>query len=345
MSRIYDNIDLKFEAGLKGILGNSGMKRADFCVGYFNLRGWRMICDMIDALPGDYLYENDDRVFRTCRLLIGMHRPPEELIQKLYSCFEQHETPDSDEVKRCKRQMSMEFRRQLVCGVPSTQDEWALRSQQLYHAAFKAGKFEDEIVPIEIPRDKGEPLIIKDDQSPRPSTTLEGLAKLKTVNKSPTVTAGNAPGLSTGAAMVLLMSADEAEKRGIAPLATLVAHAQASEHPKGIASIPAYAAQRALKKAGMTIDQMDVIEINEAFAAMPLVSTILLGERNEARIAALREKTNVNGGAIAVGHPTGASGARLLMTLSYELRRRGGGYGLCTICGGVGESECFIVKV
>ncbi|MDX9869033.1 MAG: helicase-related protein, partial [Kiritimatiellia bacterium] len=127
MSRIYDNIDLKFEAGLKGILGNSGMKRADFCVGYFNLRGWRMICDMIDALPGDYLYENDDRVFRTCRLLIGMHRPPEELIQKLYSCFEQHETPDSDEVKRCKRQMSMEFRRQLVCGVPSTQDEWALR--------------------------------------------------------------------------------------------------------------------------------------------------------------------------------------------------------------------------
>jgi len=225
------------------------------------------------------------------------------------------------------------------------QDEWGYRSQKLYDDAFKAGKFADEIIPIEIPQSKGEPLVLKDDQSPRPGTTLEGLAKLKTVNQSPTVTAGNAPGLSTGAAQVLLMSEDEAKKRGVKPLATIVSHAQASEHPKGIASIPAYAAQRALKKAGMTIEQMDVIEINEAFAAMPLVSTILLGENDPARVAAIREKTNVNGGAIAIGHPTGASGARLLMTMAYELKRRGGGYGLCTICGGVGESESFIIKV
>lgn len=224
------------------------------------------------------------------------------------------------------------------------QDEWAVRSQRLYAEAHKAGKFAEEIVSVEVPQSKGDPLVVENDQSPR-ATTLEALAKLKPVNKSPTVTAGNAPGLSTGAAQVLLMSADEAKKRGIKPLATVIAHAQASDHPKGIASIPAYAAQKALKKAGLTIDQMDVIEINEAFAAMPLVSTILLGENDEARIAALRAKTNVNGGAIAVGHPTGASGARLLMTMSYELRRRGGGYGLCTICGGVGESECFIVKV
>jgi acetyl-CoA C-acetyltransferase len=225
------------------------------------------------------------------------------------------------------------------------QDEWACRSQKLYDEAFKVGKFKDEIVAIELSQKKGDPIVIQDDQSPRPGTTLEALAKLKPVNQSPTVTAGNAPGLSTGAAMALLMSGDEAKKRGIKPLATIIAHAQASEHPKGIASIPAHAAKKALKKAGMTIEQMDVVEINEAFAAMPLVSTILMGEKDEARIAAIREKTNVNGGAIAIGHPTGATGARLLMTMIRELKRRGGGYGLCTICGGVGESECFIVKV
>jgi acetyl-CoA C-acetyltransferase len=225
------------------------------------------------------------------------------------------------------------------------QDEWAFRSQKLYDEAFRAGKFKDEIVAVELPQKKGDPVVVENDQSPRPGTTLEALAKLKPVNQSPTVTAGNAPGLSTGAAMVLLMSEDEAKRRGIQPLATIVAHAQASEHPKGIASIPAHAAKKALKKAGMSIEQMDIVEINEAFAAMPLVSTILMGEKDEARIAAIREKTNVNGGAIAIGHPTGATGARLLMTMSYELKRRGGGHGLCTICGGVGESECFIVKV
>ena len=137
MSQIYDNIGLKFETGLNGILANTGVERADFCVGYFNLRGWRMICDVIDKLPGDYLYEGDDRVFRTCRLLIGMHRPPDELIQKLYSCFGQHELPDSDEVKTCRRQISIEFRKQLVCGVPSAQDEWALRRLS---AQLKQGK-------------------------------------------------------------------------------------------------------------------------------------------------------------------------------------------------------------
>ncbi len=127
MSRIYDNIELKFEAGLQGILTNTGVKRADFCVGYFNLRGWRQIASTIDTLPGDFLDEGDERVFRTCRLLIGMHRPPEDLIQCLYSCFERHSTPDSEDVQRCLRQISREFRRQLILGVPSAQDEWALR--------------------------------------------------------------------------------------------------------------------------------------------------------------------------------------------------------------------------
>jgi acetyl-CoA C-acetyltransferase len=224
------------------------------------------------------------------------------------------------------------------------QDEWAYRSQHRYQEAFKAGKFKEEIVSYTVHDKKGD-LVIDQDQSPRADTTLEGLAKLKPVNQSPTVTAGNAPGLNTGASSVVLMSESEAKSRGVKPIATFVAHAQASGHPKYIASIPAAAAQKALAKAGMTIDQIDVIEINEAFAVMPLVSTLILGEKNPMKVEAIRSKTNVNGGAIAIGHPTGATGGRLLMTMAYELQRRGGGYGLCSICGGIGEGESFIIKV
>ena len=224
------------------------------------------------------------------------------------------------------------------------QDEWAYRSQMLYKKAHEAGKFNDEILPYAVETKKGE-VVISEDQSPRPDTTLEALAKLKTVNESPTVTAGNAPGLNTGASGLVLMSESEAVRRGTEPLATFVSHAQASGHPKYIATIPAFAAQKALAKAGMTIDQMDMIEINEAFAVMPLASTLLLGDNDPAKVEAIRAKTNINGGAIAIGHPTGATGGRLVMTMAYELRRRGGGYGLCTICGGVGESEAFIIRV
>lgn len=225
------------------------------------------------------------------------------------------------------------------------QDKWALRSQQLYQKAYEEGKFKDEIIPYEIKQKKGESIILDKDVSARPDTTLEKLSKLQTVYDSPTVTAGNAPGLSTGAAAVVLMSKQEAEKRGIKPLATILSHAQASDHPDGIVYTPGYAAQKALKKANLSIDDMDVVEINEAFAAMPLVSTIVLGESDPEKIERIREKTNINGGAIAIGHPTGATGARLVMTEIFELQRRGGGLGLATICGGVGEAECFIIKV
>jgi len=225
------------------------------------------------------------------------------------------------------------------------QDKWALRSQQLYAQADEEGKFNDELMPLEVPQGKKPPIVIKKDQSGRPQTTLEQLSKLPTVYNSPTVTAGNAPGLNTGASAVLMMSKEDAQRRGIKPLATIIAHAQASDHPQGITYIPAYTAQKALKKANMTIEQMDVIEINEAFAAMPLLSTKILGGHDLEKIEAIRAKTNVNGGAIAIGHPTGATAARLLMTACYELRRRGGGFGLVTICGGVGEGECMIVKV
>lgn len=225
------------------------------------------------------------------------------------------------------------------------QDEWALRSHQLYMKAYEAGKFKEEIMPYEIPQKKGDPIVLDKDQSVRPDTSLEKLAKLKTVYNSLTVTAGNAPGLNTGAAAVVLMSKEEADKRGIKPLATIIGHAQASDHPDGIVYTPGFAAKKALEKANLTIDDIDVVEINEAFAAMPLVSTIVLGDNDPEKTEKIRAKTNVNGGAIAIGHPTGASGARLVMTMAFELKRRGGGLGLATICGGVGEAECFIIKV
>ena len=224
------------------------------------------------------------------------------------------------------------------------QDRWAYRSQMLYQEAKKAHKFDEEIIPFTVHTRKGD-VVITEDQQPRPETTLEGLAKLKTVNGSPTVTAGNAPGLNTGAGALVLMAKSEAKRRGIKPMATIISHAQASGHPKYIATIPAFAAEKALKKVNMTISQMDVIEINEAFAVMPLASTLYLAGQDKALAEKLREKTNANGGAVAIGHPTGATGARLVMTTAYELMRRGGGYGVITICGGVGESEAFVIKV
>ncbi len=229
------------------------------------------------------------------------------------------------------------------------QDEWALRSQQLYAKALAEGKFKDEIVPIDIPNLKRGKQIgtitVSEDEEPRPNTTLEKLAKLPTVYDSPTVTAGNAPGLSTGAAGVVLMSKEKSDELGIEPLATIVAHAVAAGHPRGIATIPGVTSLKVLEKAKLSVDEIDLIEINEAFAVMPLVSSIIMSKNDAGKAQQIRNKTNVNGGAIAIGHPTGASAARILMTLVYELKRRGGGYGLSTICGGVGQGESFVVKV
>jgi acetyl-CoA C-acetyltransferase len=232
------------------------------------------------------------------------------------------------------------------------QDAWALRSHQRYLAAREAGKYEVEVMPIAVPQERGDPVLVTEDESARPDTTLEKLARLPTVYDSPTVTAGNAPGLNSGASALVLMSPSEAERRGLKPLATLVSWAMASGHPDRIASIPAESARLALERAGMTVDDMELIEINEAFAAMPLVSTLIMAGGDPEKAAEIQEKTNVNGGAIAIGHPTGATGARLVMTLIYELRRRreaasGNGplYGLATICGGIGEGEAIMVRV
>jgi acetyl-CoA C-acetyltransferase len=225
------------------------------------------------------------------------------------------------------------------------QDRWALRSHQRVTAGQEAGFFEAEIMPIEVPQRKGPPVIFDRDEAVRPDTSLEKLSRLRTVYDSPTVTPGNAPGLSTGASAVVLTSTEEAVRRGVKPLATIKSYAMVAGHPDRIASIPATAAQKALDRAGMTLDDIDLIEINEAFAAMPLTATHILGNGDPDRIAAIREKTNINGGAIAIGHPTGATGARLVMTAIYALKSRGGGWGLAAICGGIGQGEAVIVHV
>lgn len=225
------------------------------------------------------------------------------------------------------------------------QDEWALRSHQRYFAAAEAGYFADEVAPIDMPQAKGPAMVMERDESPRADSSLEKLARLPTVYGSPTVTAGNAPGLNTGATAMVLLSRAEAERRGCEPLATILSWSMVSGHPQKLASIPAIAAQKALEAAGLSIDDIDLIEINEAFAAMPLVSTLVLADGDPKRAACLRERTNVNGGAIAIGHPTGASAARLVMTLAFELLRRGGGYGVATLCGGIGEGESVVIQV
>jgi acetyl-CoA C-acetyltransferase len=224
------------------------------------------------------------------------------------------------------------------------QDEWALRSQQRCADAISAGRFRDEIAPIEVALD-GEQRLVEADESPRPGTSLEALARLPTVNGSATVTAGNAPGLSTGATALVLASAAEAERRGVRPLATVVATAMASGPPARIASIPAVTARKALERAGIGLEDVALIEINEAFAAVPLVATLELARGDRAQAERLRERTNVNGGAVAIGHPTGATGARLVMTVAFELARRGGGFGLVTICGGIGEGQAAVIRV
>jgi acetyl-CoA C-acetyltransferase len=224
------------------------------------------------------------------------------------------------------------------------QDEWALRSQRRYGEALAAGRLADEIAPIEVAETEGQRLVDRD-ESPRPETTLEILAQLPTVNGSSTVTAGNAPGLSTGASAAVLASGDEARRRSIRPIATVLAAAMASGPPARVASIPATAARRVLERAGIALDDVTLIEINEAFAAVPLVTTLELADGDRARAERLCERTNVNGGAIAIGHPTGATGVRLVLTLALELAHRGGGIGLATICGGIGEGEAVLIRV
>ncbi|MGO9137476.1 MAG: thiolase family protein [Syntrophales bacterium] len=226
------------------------------------------------------------------------------------------------------------------------QDAWALGSQEKYAKAYAEGKFKigEELMPVVIPQKKGDPIVIEKDESPR-KTSMEALAKLKPIYGSPTVTAGNAPPISAGASAILIMTSKKAKEKGLKPLATIVTVAASATVPREIAVIPAYTIQKALKQAGLTLDDMKLIEINEAFAVLPLVATKILANNDEKKWKELQAKTNVNGGAISIGHPVGASAARITMTLAYELKRRGGGYGVAAICGGLAQGEAVIIKV
>ena len=227
------------------------------------------------------------------------------------------------------------------------QDRWAYGSQMKYQKALAEGKFKvgEELMRVELSQRKGPPILFEKDEFPKPDSTLEKLSKLPTVYGSPTVTAGNAPGLDTGATAILIMSEKEARERRLKPLAKILSMVATAITPRLIAAIPGYTIQKALEKAGVTLDQVDLIEINEAFAAMPLVSAKILAEGDPQKMESFLEKTNVNGGAIAIGHPVGASGGRILMTLIYELRRRGGGIGVASICGGLAQGAGAVVQV
>jgi acetyl-CoA C-acetyltransferase len=218
------------------------------------------------------------------------------------------------------------------------QDEIGYRSQVNAAAAIANGKFKTEIVPVEIPQRKGDPIIFDTDEHVRADTTLEALAKLKPAfKKDGTVTAGNASGINDAAAAFVVSSREWAEKKGIKPLATLVSYATAALDPAYMGMGPYYATRKVMAKSGMTLDQMDVIEANEAFAAQAGAVAQELGLD--------MSKVNLYGGAIALGHPIGASGARILTTLIHALKQEGGTYGLATMCIGGGQGIATIVKV
>ncbi len=218
------------------------------------------------------------------------------------------------------------------------QDEFSFKSQMLAVDAMKSGRLKDEIVPVLIPQKKGDPKVIDTDEGPRPDTTMEGLAKLPPIFvKDGTVTAGNAPGVNDGAGALVLMSESKAKELGLKPLATILGHAMVSQEAKYIPTVPGLSAMKLLKKLNMTFADIDLIEANEAFAAVALVSGKITGWNPDI--------VNVNGGAIAFGHPIGASGARIVMTLIYELRRRGGGKGLACICSGAAQGDAMVISV
>ncbi|MDI3326898.1 3-oxoadipyl-CoA thiolase, partial [Pontibacterium granulatum] len=219
------------------------------------------------------------------------------------------------------------------------QDLFAFRSQQKTAAAMEAGLFNEEICPVTIPQRKGDDLIVDTDEHPRASTTLEGLAKLKTpFRDGGSVTAGNASGVNDGACALLIASKEAAEKNGLTPKARIVAMATAGLEPRIMGFGPAPASKKVLEKAGLTLDQMDVIELNEAFASQGLAVMRDLGLPDDAA------HVNPNGGAISLGHPLGASGARLVTTAMYQLHRTGGRYALCTMCIGVGQGIAIIIE-
>ncbi|MCX5819789.1 MAG: thiolase family protein [Deltaproteobacteria bacterium] len=222
-------------------------------------------------------------------------------------------------------------------------DEWAVRSNLTWVDADKKGLFKNEILPVEV-QAKKETIVFERDEHPRPDSSVEKLSKLKVVYGSPTITAGNASALGDGAAAILIMSRSAANERGIKPLARVVDHMAVSGEPRNSPMIPGVAIQRILAKNGLTLDDMKLIEINEAFASMPTVSTLYLADKDRKKAEKIRERVNVKGGAISIGHPIGATGARVLMTLAYEMQRRGEHYGIASICGAIGQANVVLLE-
>lgn len=218
------------------------------------------------------------------------------------------------------------------------QDEWAYRSHKLAIEAIDKGYFSQEIAPVEVPQRRGEPRIVEVDEAPRRDTSVETLAKLRPAfGKDGTITAGNAPGVNDGACALVLMNEERAVKEGKIPLATIVGHAEVAIEPENFPQTPGLVINKLLEKTGKSLEEVDLFEINEAFSAVALASSA---------IAKLDpNKVNVNGGAVALGHPIGASGARIILTLAYELKRRGGGLGIASICSGGGQGDAIMIEV
>jgi len=244
----------------------------------------------------------------------------------LWSTFtEKHMGESSDEVNQ-----ELEIGRE-------EQDEWSVRSHKRAQAGWDSGALTDEVVEVVLPQRRGEPVRVTRDEGIRADATIESLARLAPAfRKDGTITAGNASQISDGAAAVVVMSKEKAEALGVEPLAEIVSHGMSAERYAWLHTVPALALTSALKKAGLDVSDLDLVEINEAFAAVALNSTRMLGLDED--------RVNVNGGAVALGHPIGASGARLVLTLAHELRRRGLEVGAAALCGGGGQGDALIIK-
>jgi acetyl-CoA C-acetyltransferase len=244
----------------------------------------------------------------------------------LWSTFTgQHMGDSSDDVNR-----ELELSRE-------DQDAWAVRSHQRAEKAWSNGAMKDEVVAVALPQKRGEPVMVERDEGIRPGTTMESMSKLSPAfKKDGTITAGNASQVSDGAAAVVVMSAARARKLNLEPLVEIVSHGMSAERFAWLHTVPALALSNALKKAGLEINDLELVEINEAFAAVALNATRML------RLD--EERVNVNGGAVALGHPLGASGARLVLTLAAEMKRRGAKVGAAALCGGGGQGDALIVR-
>lgn len=219
-----------------------------------------------------------------------------------------------------------------------SQDEWSYRSHKRAIQAIEDGKFAEEIVPVEVPVRKGDPIKVDTDEAPRKDTTVERLASLRPAfDKNGTITAGNAPGVNDGACAFIVMGDDKAAELGKAPMATILGAAEIAVEAKDFPKTPGLVINKLLEKTGHSKGEIDLFEINEAFAAVSLASGKIAGIDHE--------KVNVNGGAVALGHPIGASGARIILTLIHELKRGGGGLGIAAICSGGGQGDAVLIEV